>query len=92
MKNIRNKPCPCGSGKKEKKCCGSAKLLADLRNEQIRKWREEMVAAMEKREIEERERKEAEKEYREKNKNRSSVPPSLLLASLASTVLIVNEY
>jgi len=49
MKNIRNKPCLCGSGKKEKKCCGSAKLLADLRNAQIRRLREEMVAAIEKR-------------------------------------------
>jgi len=37
-------------------------------------------------------KKEAEKEYREKNKNRSSVPTPVLLASLAATALIANEY
>lgn len=29
--NIRNKPCPCGSGKKHKKCCGDAAMLSAKR-------------------------------------------------------------
>ena len=47
MKTPRNEPCPCGSGKKYKKCClvQDESMVAEKRSEQAeahRRWREDM--------------------------------------------------
>jgi len=40
MSNIRNKPCSCGSGKKHKKCCGSAEGFNRIQAEKAAKLEE----------------------------------------------------
>lgn len=52
-KTPRNSQCPCGSGKKFKKCCGDAALLSAKYHENKARWK----AALQKR-MEERERAE----------------------------------
>ena len=36
MKNSRNEPCSCGSGKKSKNCCEQKKVNSDMKNKYFR--------------------------------------------------------
>jgi hypothetical protein len=53
MKPERNKPCPCGSGKKHKKCCGSVVSVREQSQREIerrkveyRQWLQRRARAM----------------------------------------------
>lgn len=52
MKNIRNKPCPCGSGKKHKKCCGDAAVLSATRQADNEEFMRRLKERSEKRQAE----------------------------------------
>lgn len=52
--NLRNKPCPCNSGRKFKRCCGSEAAI----NEKRRKEHEAFVAGVKAREEERRSERE----------------------------------
>jgi len=42
----RNAPCPCGSGKKSKRCCNDPAKLAREQQEQLRAWEARMAELM----------------------------------------------
>jgi hypothetical protein len=50
MTTPRNQPCPCKSGKKFKKCCGSAAMLAERKREEEVKFMEARRARVAERE------------------------------------------
>lgn len=43
MVNMRNKPCPCGSGDKYKKCCLVKQLHAAKQQQEIRRYIDEFT-------------------------------------------------
>lgn len=51
-KTPRNSQCPCGSGKKFKKCCGDAALLSAKYHENKARWKAALQKRMEERECE----------------------------------------
>jgi hypothetical protein len=45
LSRIGNHPCPCGSGRKTKKCCGAGAALQEVEDEARRRERREAKAA-----------------------------------------------
>ena len=79
--NLRNKPCPCNSGKKYKKCCGDEAKLNEARRVAEAHQMEIVRARAAEREREQEERRKAAPgafTYR-----RSKMMPMVMLAALA---------
>lgn len=79
MRPKRNEPCSCGSGKKWKKCCGSAQAFNEAR-EKTRKAQEKAWEEL-------RLREEAKSEVRQKliRPRSTSLRAALMLTSITSS-------